>query len=129
MRSKADIEQQLRGKLQEHREILFAYLFGSFVEDDRFRDVDVAVYLEPEAYAGNELYGIRFGNELEEVVQMPVDAVVLNAAPDHFIYEASKGKLLLDRDEDWRVEFLIQAWKRYFEIRPKRREYLRQLAS
>ena len=36
----------IRGELKKHREILFAYLHGSFVKKDTFRDIDVAIYLE-----------------------------------------------------------------------------------
>jgi uncharacterized protein len=41
--------------LVRHSEILFAYAYGSFLEDIPFRDLDVAVYLDQ-----NDLPASRF---------------------------------------------------------------------
>lgn len=41
------LKARLRELLENRKEIAFAYLFGSFLEGEGFRDVDVALYLSP----------------------------------------------------------------------------------
>jgi predicted nucleotidyltransferase len=86
----------IKQELQGRPEILFAYLFGSFLEEQSFHDIDV---------------------------------VVLNTAPDHLVHEISKGRLVVDRDEDFRTDFIVASWKRYFDIQPKRLQALRDILS
>ena len=45
-REKAHVTSALRDLLEFREEVLFAYLHGSFVNGSRFRDIDVAVYLD-----------------------------------------------------------------------------------
>jgi len=42
-----DVRCRLREALEAREEIVFAYLHGSFAEGLPFRDVDVAIYLDP----------------------------------------------------------------------------------
>ena len=43
---KLKIEETLRNALEKHSEISFAYLHGSFVKNEGFKDIDVAVYVK-----------------------------------------------------------------------------------
>ena len=45
--TRAGIVAQLRAALAERPEIRLAYLLGSFAQARPFRDIDIAVYLEP----------------------------------------------------------------------------------
>ena len=45
--TRAGIAAQLRAALAERPEIRLAYLLGSFAQARPFRDIDIAVYLEP----------------------------------------------------------------------------------
>ncbi len=129
-KSKEEIARCIESTLAAKPEILFAYLFGSFVESENFGDVDVAVYVDTAAYTGDTLqYSLRLGNALERTVGYPLDLILINEAPDHLIHRISEGTLIVDRDDDFRIDFLSRAWKRYFDIEPKRRQaYLDMLS-
>lgn len=42
---RSQIRDQLVAELSQHPDVLFAYVYGSFVDSDTFHDVDIAVYL------------------------------------------------------------------------------------
>lgn len=42
---KKDITKKIAGFVRNHEEIIFAYIFGSFIEDEVFNNVDVAIYV------------------------------------------------------------------------------------
>jgi predicted nucleotidyltransferase len=44
---KGRVEERLAGALAGEPDVVFAYLHGSFVEGEVFRDIDVAVFLDP----------------------------------------------------------------------------------
>ena len=128
--SKDNIIMAVGEELQRRPEILFAYLFGSCVEEETFRDVDVAVYIEDDGTLKDVVhYAITLSLELEKVVGHSVDVVLLNTAPDHLIHQISKGRVVLDRDDDFRTDFITASWKRYFDIQPKRLQALRDILS
>jgi len=126
--AKDEILNALRAQLEKQSEILFAYVFGSFLESDRYNDVDVAIFLEDGNLMRNDRwYDIRLASELEKAAGVAVDLVILNTAPDHLIHRISSGKVIVDKDPEGRVEFIVNAWKRYFDFRPKREAYLAEL--
>ena len=128
MMAKDEILNALRAQLGKQSEILFAYVFGSFLESDRYNDVDVAIFLEDGNLMRNDRwYDIRLASELEKAAGVAVDLVILNTAPDHLIHRISSGKVIVDKDPEGRVEFIVNAWKRYFDFRPKREAYLAEL--
>jgi predicted nucleotidyltransferase len=117
---RSDTLQLIERKLSERDEIIFAYLFGSVLSSEEWNDVDVAVYVDPSRVTDRFHYAMRLGTQLERENRFPVDLILLNDAPDHLIHHISKGKLVLNRDDDFRVDFITAAWKRYFDIQPKR---------
>jgi len=120
----------IKQELQGRPEILFAYLFGSFLEEQSFHDIDVAVYVNNSSVLSDVVrYSIRLSLDLEKLLGQSVDMVVLNTAPDHLVHEVSKGRLVVGRDEDFRTDFIAASWKRYFDIQPKRLQALRDILS
>ena len=45
---KLNIKDIVSAFLQQFDEIVFAYLFGSFISSNNYHDIDIAVYLEDE---------------------------------------------------------------------------------
>jgi len=120
----------LKGFLSKQDEVVFAYLHGSFVQGEEFRDVDVAVLLDDRATRTTDdvEYEISLSLKLEkELVGLPVDVKILNRAPLSFRYHASQGMLLLTRDESTRESFLNRTWSEYFDFQPLSRIYLEDL--
>ena len=100
-------------ELQRHAEILFAYLHGSFVKEDRFRDIDVGIYLK-------EKRGFEFESdlsfELSKKTGFEVEVRQIQAAPLPFQMAVLRdGKLLFSRDDELRTDFIEKVSKRYPE--------------
>jgi len=122
---------ELKRALALHPEVAFAYLHGSFVSEPVFRDLDVAVYLDPEVPDRKPpwQYESELGSELEAALRMPVDVRVLNCAALSFRYQAVKGHLLAAREADLVDEFRARTWDDYFDFAPFARRYLREVLS
>jgi hypothetical protein len=126
--SKDEILSVLRAELEQRPEILFAYLFGSFVEEEKFRDLDVAAFLQDEQLLKDWLtYMINLSSDLQKETGCAVDVVVMNVAPDHLIHSIAKGMVLIDRDEQFRSEWIDRSLSRYFDDQPIRRRAVAEL--
>lgn len=122
------ILQKVQVILDAHQDIPFAYLFGSFAEGETYRDIDVAVYCDTTHPRVRDLfYDIELSQEIEKALGIPVDIVVLNHAPDHLVYRASRGILLKDENEELRLNFLLPRWKRYLDFREVIKKYRKEL--
>ncbi|MEM0225862.1 MAG: nucleotidyltransferase domain-containing protein [Thermofilaceae archaeon] len=88
------LKEAIRSTL-EGRGVELAIIFGSFIELESFRDVDVAVY----ARGGLDLNDvIKLAAELEERTRTPVDVVPLEKAPPRFRHHIlTKGEVLLEK--------------------------------
>ena len=126
-------KQEMRGNitavLQSKELVVFAYLFGSFVGDSDFQDIDIAVYLSDFGVKRPLDIELALEAELEAVTRIPVDVRVINNAPLTFVYNVLKsGSVLLDRDALIRADFEGRIYKEYFDFRHLREEYLREIA-
>jgi len=107
--------------LRERSDLVFAYAFGSFLEDLPFRDLDLAVYLQPGAlppipFFFEDALAQELRNRL--TLPFPVDVRVLNGSPLSFQYHALRGRLMADRDEETRMGWLCRVVARYLDIIP-----------
>jgi predicted nucleotidyltransferase len=110
--------QRLTELLQGHDEIIFAFLYGSFVEGIPFHDIDVGVYLSTVRKEESTFCGLDLAHVLSKELQIPVDVRVLNFAPVSFLYHVIQGLLILERDEEIRSYFVEQTLKSYFDMMP-----------
>jgi predicted nucleotidyltransferase len=121
------IMERLRYSLEKRPNLLFAYVYGSFVMADRFRDIDIAVYLKqaPSTPLHAEL---ELETELGNLVKIYlVDVRVLNSAPLSFRYNVIKsGKPIVVVDDDARTEFEEATLSHYFDFSPFRKMYLKE---
>lgn len=121
---------KLQHLLGRQKEIVFAYLHGSFLNKVNFDDIDIAVFLEPaELHQKDEdlEYETGLSLKLEKALSFPIDVKTLNRAPLCFRYHASAGALLLSRDESVREVFLNRTWSEYFDYRYPARVYQEDL--
>ncbi|CAB48943.1 type VII toxin-antitoxin system MntA family adenylyltransferase antitoxin [Pyrococcus abyssi] len=125
---RCEIEEKLKKILEKHREVIFAYLHGSILETDYFRDIDVAVYVD-ESVKNYLKYEISLAVELEKEISMEVDVRVLNDAPPAFRYRAIKGKLLVSRDEKKRLNFVERTVEEYLDFEPIERIMRKELLA
>ena len=87
---------------ETHNEVLGVIVFGSHAQG-RARessDVDVALYIDPEAIGANALkVQLQYTVELERAIGKRVDLVLLNLAPPMLRHQIFRnGKLVFERD-------------------------------
>lgn len=101
---------RLAGTLAGEGAVLFAYLFGTFVEEGPFGDIDVAVFLDERCCDPGDFLAatLRLAGVLEHMAGLPVDVAVLNGAPLGLRMAAVRGRLILSRDEAARLSFVEQ---------------------
>ncbi|MDL1956171.1 MAG: nucleotidyltransferase domain-containing protein [Candidatus Desulfofervidus auxilii] len=123
-KNKQKLLKQLKEFLKKKKEIQFAYLFGSFKEENTFRDIDVAVYL-----THLKDLAIDYELELEVLLQnkfnYPFDVRILNRAPLSFCYEVIKsGILLFSSNDEIRAEFEEYVILMYLDFAYYQKNYL-----
>jgi predicted nucleotidyltransferase len=125
------ITDAIRNQLEKHPEMLWAYLHGSFLEPGPYRDIDVAVWVDPRRAAPSDWrrYELDLSVALQSVIRQPVDVRVLNDAPLAFRYHVLKGQPLLVRDWDGLDEVRARTWDDYCDFLPFARQYLREVLN
>lgn len=85
---------RLRELLEREGGVLLAVVFGSFVELESFRDIDVAVYSESESLD----HMARLSAELELKLGVPVDLVPLRELEPRFRWKVlTKGVIVVEK--------------------------------
>lgn len=108
-------------------EVIFVYLFGSFIAERPFSDIDLGVFTNRELNKPLD-YELDLEGKLERVAKYPVDVRVLNQAPLSFCCNVIRyGKLLVDRNRNLRADFESKALRQYFDFAPFRRRYLAEV--
>ncbi|MFO8239957.1 MAG: nucleotidyltransferase domain-containing protein [Thermodesulfobacteriota bacterium] len=97
---KEELIKNLRTYLQEIPEIVFAYIFGSFLEKMPYHDIDIALFVHKKKkiddYDLKEQYADMLGTDFKEVF----DIVIINDAPSSLLNSIfTEGRLIFCRDE------------------------------
>jgi len=127
---KENIAEQISSYLcRQYEEIIVAYLFGSFVTAGSFGDIDLGILTDtlPDKPLNFEL---DLECELEKMIKFPVDVRIINRAPLSFCQNIIRhGKIIIDKDPDFRAEFQGNILKQYFDFSRFRRSYLDQVIN
>lgn len=101
----------------EYKEILFAYVFGSYVQG-KIRldsDIDIAIYLEDEIDLDRYL-AIKM--KLTEVCKREVDLVILNEATPLLKYEIYRNNIpIFSRNRDIETRYKVKLLFEYNDIK------------
>jgi len=128
---RATLIARIQHDLDAKAEIAFAYLHGSVVSGDAYRDIDVAVWLD-ESHVPREKwtrYALDLSVALHLKLRYVVDVRVLNDSALSFRYHALQGQLLVVRDREFLDEMRARVWDEYFDFLPFARRYLREALS
>lgn len=119
----------LRRELLARPEIVFAHLHGSFLSGGPYRDIDVAIWLDPSRVPQEDRgrYALDLSVALHLKLQRPVDVRALNDASLAFRYHALEGEPLVVRDSEFLDEIRARTWDDYFDFLPFARRYLREV--
>ena len=74
--------------LKEDRGIEFAYIFGSFIEDSVFRDIDIGIYLKNTRNKNLISHEAALAEKIAAAIKFPVDIIdvrIINSAPSIFL--------------------------------------------
>jgi uncharacterized protein len=111
----------LTGELALRHEVSFAYVFGSFLQAEGFRDIDVAVWLtRPDRHADLDLAAA-----LSRVAGLPVDVRVANQAPISFLFHILRGRALVVHDERLLANLIERTARLYHDQAPLVRQATR----
>lgn len=133
-RSERDREQiagALRRELEARPEVVLALLHGSFLKGAAYRDIDVAVWLDPGRLSLDDRfrYALDLSVHLQLQLGSPIDVRVLNDASLAFRYHVLQGRPLVTRDDEFLDELRARTWDDYLDFQPFAREYLRAVLS
>lgn len=115
-KNKKNIRPAIREYLMQQEEVVFAWLFGSFVNNKTWRDIDVAIYTR------NKPELIRLGTmqtELSGLTGHEVDLIHLNNLAKKnpaFAYEiVTRGELLFSDDPQLHRQYKQNVLLYYFD--------------
>jgi predicted nucleotidyltransferase len=112
-----------------YQDIAFSYLFGSFVSEEVFNDIDIAVYTKNIDLNILE-FELDLENRLEQAVEVQIDVRVINNAPIAFSQNVIRtGNLIVDREPNLRADFEGRILKQYFDFATFRRRYLAEVEN
>ena len=106
-------------ELSRHEEILLAVVYGSFLKNYPFRDIDVAVYVRGEVDPLD--YKFSLDEELSDKLGYPIDTRVLNDAPPWFVRKVLKeGIMVLEKAPLLLEKLLLKAIDEDNTIKPNK---------
>lgn len=111
--SKNQIILLIKNILQNEEKVIFAYLHGSFIEQDFFNDIDIAVYCSEidSIFSFQADMKIKISDELRnrgfDISPDEIDLRVINNADYDFLIEVlDRGILIVDKDPEIRTDFI-----------------------
>jgi len=116
--------------LETRDEVVFAYVHGSFLDSPSFRDIDVAVFIDPRTVGTDDLLDLELALGALLRLPYPTDLRVVNSAPN--IFKASigaKGRLLFAKDRKTLGDFLEESSLRTVKDAYIRKESFEALVS
>ena len=107
--------------LCHYDQVQLAYLYGSFLRNDSYQDIDIALLLsgtvEPYALFKQQM---QIAGEIEDLLSphVPCDVRVLNGAPVEFQYEVIRtGRIVLCRNEEQKIDYETDIMRRYLDLK------------
>ena len=129
-KDKQDLINTISNIFRTKKDIVFAYIFGSFISKDEFKDIDIGVYIDNIETATILNYEMKLELESEDILGIPVDIRIINNAPISFVYNILKDKIvMIDNNIDLRSDFEGLVYKKYFDFQYFRKEYLREIVN
>lgn len=121
----------LRQQLLARPEIDFAYLFGSFITDVAYHDIDIGVslYSSDLSRAAAFDYAMDLSTALTIALGKAVDVHVLNNAPLGVQHTILQGVLLFTRDEERLTDLIERVASEVMDFAYHAEVYLREVLT
>lgn len=123
------IAEKINKVLNSEKEIVFAYIFGSFLDSPSFRDIDVGIYIDNIAKENVFDKELEMAKKISEACDLLIDYIdvkILNFAPGHFLNNifkngtlmfSKKEKLLSDAIEETSLSAVANEYFAYQSLR------------
>lgn len=116
------IRRTLVAVLESEPALEFAWLHGSFLAADRFRDIDIGVHLSAPVEVRSQR-GLELSVRLDQEIGFPIDVRVLNDAPVTFLFHVFReGCLLLSRNDERLADLMERTVREYLDAAPLLRQ-------
>lgn len=116
------ITRTLVTELENEPDLELAWLYGSFLTADKFRDIDIGVHLSATAEIRLQR-GLELAVRLDREIGFPIDVRVLNDAPVTFLFHVFReGRLLLSRNEERLADLMERTVREYLDAAPLLRQ-------
>lgn len=116
------IERALVAVLESEPDLEFAWLHGSFLVADKFRDIDIGVHLSAPVEVRSQR-GLELAVRLDQEIGFPIDVRVLNDAPVTFLFHVFReGRLLLSRNDERLADLMERTVREYLDAAPLLRQ-------
>ena len=114
---------------QQYDEILAVYIFGSFISERHFSDIDIGIITAMDLSKPPD-FELKLENRLEKLIKYPVDIRILNRAPISFSQNVFRtGRVIIDKNPNMRADFQGRILKQYFDFSPFRQRYLQEVTN
>jgi len=110
-----DILDKIKAIIDSEKNILFAYMFGSYAkgEQDSSSDIDIALFLKEDSFD----YYLDIVKKLQIATNKEIDLVVLNRAKNLFLIEDIINNSILLKDNDKRIEYEVYKWMQIVDFK------------
>ncbi len=112
---------KIRDIISSNQNVKLAVVYGSFLDQDLFRDVDIAVYTGLRVAPGEAyFFQDELSKKIGEEVGVKVDVRLIDYAPPWFKLKALSGLLLLEREYGLRSRLKFKASQELRDLEIKR---------
>ncbi len=116
------IRRTLVAVLESEPDLEFAWLHGSFLGADEFRDIDIGVHLRAPVEVRMRR-GMELAVRLDQEIGFPIDVRVLNDAPVTILFHVFReGRLLLSRNDERLADLMERTVREYLDAAPLLRQ-------
>lgn len=104
---KSRILERLKEILEKEDNIICAIVFGGFLKDRPFRDIDIAVILKENGELESIDYLDELTHKLHRELGIPIDMVDIRYVPDWLKIRIFQGMVLVDKDPITRIRYKL----------------------
>lgn len=118
------IKSTVEEKLSNKKEIIAAYLYGSILISEFYKDIDIGLLIS-DNFKPKALYEASLAGELEKAfkttlnLSTAIDIRILNDKPLRFLFSVIKNsEIIFSSDEQKTVHFSAKIMKEYIDLKP-----------
>lgn len=117
--AREEVLARLETALAGRTDVVFAMVFGSFVDGEAFRDLDLGIWTSDVASRRVEL---ELATTLSASLGLPVDVRRVNDAPVPFLFHVLRGRIVAVQDEERLADVMEITARAYHDQAPLLRE-------